>query len=498
MIWAILFVPALCGCLCPVIRPSWPRRALLLAAAALQAALVGSCWVRRPADTAAGWLGLDAAGLLFLSLTTALFLVTAVYAVGYFRQEAGAKRRDWEEGFLFTNRPEAMFTACLLWFLAAMSLVSVSRHLGLLWAAVEATTLASAPLIYFHRHHRSLEAAWKYLLICSVGIALAMLGNFFLAVAGSAASEDGLRLTLDSLLESAAGLDPTWFKAAFILCLVGYGTKMGLAPMHTWLPDAHSEAPSIVSALLSGALLNCAFLALLRLHAVSCAAALGDFSGSLLMLLGLLSMVLAALFLIHQSDFKRMLAYSSVENMGILALGVGSGGVAVFGSLFHAVNHSLVKAMLFLAAGNILAACHTKSSAEVRGLLRSHPVTAALWLAGLLAVIGMPPFGAFFSELVVLRGIVGAGRYALAAVYLAALGVTFVAMARIVLPMVFGKGQAGDEGGRVPIRTAVPEPLWAILPPLALCLAAVAVGLHLPAWLNAVLQSAAAQAGGQP
>ncbi|MDD4892109.1 MAG: proton-conducting transporter membrane subunit, partial [Phycisphaerae bacterium] len=271
-------------------------------------------------------------------------------------------------------------------------------------------------------------------------------------------------------------------------CLVGYGTKMGLAPMHTWLPDAHSEAPSVVSALLSGALLNCAFLALLRVHAVLAAAGLGDFSRSLLVLLGLVSMGFAAVFLIRQGDYKRMLAYSSVEHMGILALGVGLGGAAVVGSMLHAVNHSLAKAMLFLAAGNLLSAYRTKRADEVRGAMARMPMTGAIWLAGFLAIAGSPPFGLFVSELMILQKALADGRYALAGGYLLALGAVFVAMARIVLPMAYGEARPGDR----PIR----EPWRSTWPLAAMGAAVLALGVYQPGWLGAVLRGAAACVGG--
>ena len=349
-----------------------------------------------------------------------------------------ASTHDDEEELPFVNFPEAVFAGCLLLFLATMTLVSVSRHLGLMWVGVEATTLASAPLIYFHRHHRSLEATWKYLLICSVGIALALLGNFFVAVAARSAGGPMIHLTIDDLVAHAGSLNPLWLKAAFLFFLVGYGTKMGLAPLHTWLPDAHSEAPSVVSALLSGALLNCAFLTILRAHSLLSAAGLAAFSSDLLVLFGLISMVVAAVFILGQADFKRMLAYSSVEHMGILALGIGIGGVATFGAMLHAVNHSLTKAMLFLAAGNILALYRTKSTTRVRGVLRTLPVTGVLWLAGFLAIVGSPPFGPFLSELTILKGVLDAGRPLVAVAYLSALAIVFVGMATIFLRMAYG------------------------------------------------------------
>ena len=213
---------------------------------------------------------------------------------------------------LLANSPESLLTGCLLFFLFAMTLVCVSSHLGMLWVAIETTTLASAPMIYFHRRSQSLEAAWKYLLICSIGIALALFGNFLLAFSTTSVRGGELPLILSRLLTQAPQFQPQWLKAAFIFLLVGYGTKMGLAPLHTWLPDAHSESPSFVSALLSGALLNCAFLGILRGLQILSAAGLAAFGQELLIVFGLVSMGFAATFILRQSDFKRMLAYSSV------------------------------------------------------------------------------------------------------------------------------------------------------------------------------------------
>src|SRR5579872_7171978 len=325
-LYALILIPAAAGAAAFAVRPDAARRLVLVAAAVVHSALTFSLWLvpqqfSRLPDRMS-WIALDAAGLLVLSITSLLFLITAFYTVGYLRREHDESHRDIEEGFYFRNAPEAVFTGCLLFFLSSMTFVTMCQHFGLLWVAVEATTLVSAPLIYFHRQHRSLEATWKYLLICSVGIALALLGNFLLAVAATSA-EGGERLPLvvGSLAADGASLNPLWLKAAFVFLLVGYGTKMGLAPMHTWLPDAHSEAPSSASALLSGALLNCAFLGILRAHQVCDAAQHGEFSRSLLVGFGLLSMAVAGIFIVGQSDFKRMLAYSSIEHMGILALG---------------------------------------------------------------------------------------------------------------------------------------------------------------------------------
>jgi hydrogenase-4 component F len=420
-----------------------------------------------------------------------LFAAVAVYTTGYLGRESGRSVRDAQENFSFANHPESIFIGCLLLFLATMSLVCISRDLGLLWVAVEATTLVSAPLISFHRHHRSLEATWKYLLICSVGIALALLGNFFLAFAG----HGQVHLNLDDLLGAATRLDPLWLKAAFVMLIVGYGTKMGLAPMHTWLPDAHSEAPSMISTLLSGALLNCAFLGILRAHSVLAAAGLGRFSGNLMMFFGLLSMGLAAVFIIGQADFKRMLAYSSIEHMGILSLGVGLGGMAETGAMLHALCHSLTKGMLFLCAGQLLHAYGTKTAAEVRHALHALPVTGFLWLAGFVAITGSPPFGLFLSELIILKSALGTGHWAVATGYLAALAVIFIAMARIVLPMVFGLPAPSDSPDPHPAPRR--EALWYTVPAMVLGAGTLWLGLYVPASAWHFLSQAARLAGGR-
>lgn len=488
----LVLVPAAAGIAAFAIRSDAPRRALLVGTAALHAAMTAAAWVLP--SSPGGWLYLDALGLLFLSITSALFLATAVYALGYLRREGHGERADFEEGEIFSNAPEAVFTGCLLLFLGTMSLVTSSQHFGLLWVAVEATTLASAPLIYFHRHHRSLEATWKYLMICSVGIALSLLGNFFLAVAATSGAGAGVPMTLGDLMARAGSLETAWLKAAFLFILVGYGTKMGLAPLHTWLPDAHSEAPSAVSALLSGALLNCAALGILRMLQVCAASGQAAFCQDLLVGFGLLSMAFAAVFLVAQPDYKRMLAYSSVEHMGILSLGIGLGGVGAFGAILHALNHSLTKAMLFLLSGNVLAAYNSKSTSEVRGLLRAMPFTGALWLAGFLAITGSPPFGLFLSEFTILNAALDQGRALVAAAYLALLAIVFVGMAAAVLRMAQGPALPGlDAGGRV--TPGGRESLLAVAPPAALSALILGLGLYLPPPLRSAIDAAARALG---
>jgi hydrogenase-4 component F len=514
MIEALLVsVPAGLGIVCFFLRRRSATRFLLLAGAAAHAALTAWAWL----DTAGGgisggvWLGFDSLGLLFLSVTSLLFLVVSAYTVGFLAREGGDERADLEkgsrpdarpdarrappdrdEGFVFRNYPQGIFTGCLLLFLSSMSLVALSRHFGLLWVAIEMTTLVTATLIQYHRHHRSLEASWKYLLICSVGIALALLGTFFLAASagssGSAGSPGGAGLTIEGLAARAASLDPRWLRAAALLLVVGYGTKMGLVPMHTWLPDAHSEAPSAVSALLSGALLNCAFLGLLRLQGLLASAGLESFGREILLVLGFLSMAAAALFLIAQKDYKRLLAYSSVENMGILAVGIGLGGGGDWGALYHAVNHSLVKAALFLTAGNILLVTRSKSVEESRGLLSAAPASGLLWLAGFVAIAGLPPFGSFLSELAILRAAVTSGRYVAAGAF-----VVFLAAAFVGLALAFTRMAQGPST-REPVR----ESAVSVLPPLVLLACAAALGVVVPGFLDSVIGKAALLVGGAP
>jgi hydrogenase-4 component F len=505
MLLALVLLPAAAAAVSLLVRANLPRRLLLVAAAAAHAGLVAACAVAPP-PSVGGVLALDALGLVFLGIASLLFLAVSVSAAGFLRRESGATGTDPEEGMLFDNSPEALFTACLLGFLSAMTLVSLSAHLGLLWVGVEATTLLSAPLISYHRHHRSLEATWKYLLVCSVGIAIALLGTYFLAAAGSAGGGPAVGLTLPGLVARASALDPRWLKAAFLLLVVGYGTKMGLAPLHTWLPDAHSESPSLVSALLSGALLNCAFLAVLRVQAVCAAAGIGEFGRQTLLAFGLFSMAVAAVYVIGQADYKRLLAYSSVENMGILAVGIGLGGGGTWGALFHAVNHSLVKAALFLAAGNILAVYGTKKAAEVRGLGRRLPVSGALWIAGFLAISGVPPFGAFWSELAILRAALASGSWFVVVAFSVLLVAVFVGMVSTFTVMVRGEepgGRAapGEMRGRAAPGAAPAgadigtsarrETAVQVAAPAALLALAAGLGIFLPPRLGSLLEAAA-------
>ncbi len=473
---ALVLTPMVAAAMAFLLRSRSLGRILLIGTAVVHAALVAACWWQNPAPDFSGWLMLDALGLVFLSITSALFLLVAIYTLGYLREE--------------THGNQGVFIASLLFFLAAMTLVTISHHIGLLWVAIEATTLASAPLIYFHRSPRSLEAMWKYLLICSVGIGLALLGTLFLGVAATDASHESIPIVLNSLVEQASRLHLNWLKLAFIFLLIGYGTKMGLVPLHTWLPDAHSEAPSPASALLSGALLNCAFLGVLRFYQICMAAGIAEFVQQLLVLFGLLSLGVAAAFIVGQSDFKRMLAYSSVEHIGILSLGAGLGGAGVYGAMLHAVNHSVTKGLLFLVAGNLLLFYRSKMINDVQGVLRHLPITGILLLAGFLAITGSPPFGLFLSELTILKSAFDGGHTLAAALYLLFLAVAFIGMAAAVIKMALGEARA-------PETSAKPrESFLLIFSPITLAGIVLLLGLYIPAPLEALLRRAAEILGG--
>ncbi len=415
------------------------------------------------------WVGLDALSRLVLVVTSLLFFGCAIYAVGYLDL-----RRD---------RGNKVMVPCLLAFLSFMTLAIAARHLGLLWMAVEATTICSAPLIYFNRNRLSIEATWKYLLLCSVGIALAMLGMLFIAYAALGGGAP-VSLQFDSLLATATSLSKPWLHAGFVFLLVGFGTKMGLAPLHTWKPDAYGEAPGLVGALLAGGLTSVAFLGILRGVQLMTAAGDGAMARQSLLWMGILSLLLAAVFMVRQPDIKRLLAYSSVEHMGLLAIGVGIGGLATFGAMLHLINNALTKGGLFLAAGNIQRAYSSKRLSEVRGAIVGLPISGTLFLAGFLAITGSPPFGPFLSEFTILRGIFANHQMVVGVLVLLSLATVFIGMGATVLAAT--QGESGPKNDNFRDRPLL------YLPPLMFMLLILLLGVYIPEPLQKALSQAAA------
>ena len=437
-------------------------------------ALSIALWVRPGGELFGGFVSLDAVGLLILSPTSALFAGVSVYLGGYL---ARAERRS-----------HRIFIASLLVLEGALTLACASQHLGLFWVALETSTLVSAPLIYFHHTGRALEATWKYLIVGSVGIALALLGTVFLAIAATNPS-GGSTLWIRDLMAAGSHLSKPWLHAAFVLLLMGYGTKMGLAPMHAWKPDAYGEAPPPIAGLMAGTFTNCAFLGVLRATQICAHAGEAKFASSLLILLGLVSLAVAAVFIVGQADYRRLLAYASVEQMGVLVFGLGFGVLGAQGSLLHVLNNALNKGILFLAAGNLLQLYGTSAISGVAGALRRTPATGALLLVGLFAAVGLPPFGLFISEFMILRAALAGGASAWpAGLYLALLAVIFLGMCVAILPMAQGDGS--------PREARVAEPLSTLLPPLAFAAAALLLGVYVPPPMARLIDSAARQMGG--
>lgn len=447
-------------------------RGILVVTALLHLQLTIMAWLGKVTPGLPQYFSASPDGLLVLLVTSFIFLFISIYAVSYMSETE------------MTSEP--IYIGCTLFFLATMSMVALADHLIVLWIAIEATTLMSAPLIFLHRSKSALEATWKYVLICSVGIALALLGCFFIVLAMDIGNVQ-VPISFSALGTVATQLDPMWLKAGFIFLVIGYGTKMGLAPMHTWLPDAHSEAPSPASALLSGALLNCAFLGIYRSHQLLYKAGLGDFSGNILIGFGLLSMLVAAIFIFNQTGYKRMLAYSSIENMGIIAFGVGIGGLATYGAMLHLIHHSLIKSSLFLSSGNILLGYGSKLISKTGNMAKLFPKTFVAFFAGFAGISGFPPFGIFVSELLIILGAFQQGRTISISIFIIALVLIFAGASRLVMKMSFGKWD--DE-------ILVDENMARVLPSYALLLTSIILCVWMPDSLYQTILSAIATIGG--
>jgi hydrogenase-4 component F len=333
----------------------------------------------------------DRASAWVVLCTSIVYLLASIYAVGYMRLLDEDERLF---GFY------ALFAGFGLTTLAG----PLMNNVGIYWIAIELTTLVSTFLVAFERAAESMEAAWKYIMMVSAGISLALLGTVLFYWGGSFVLGPTYQMTWAVLSAAAPQMNPTLIVLAFLLVLVGYGTKVGLAPMHSWLPDAHSESPAPVSAMLSGALLNTAMIGIVRFLGVANAAHLGAFPQLALVAFGTLSLLIGALFIVRQQGIKRLMAYSSIEHMGVVALGFGFGGpLGVAGALYHMLNHSLNKSLMFFGAGNMMRAYGSKEIGRIRGVGRHFPIQGALWLAGAIAITGAPPFGLFLSEITIMR-----------------------------------------------------------------------------------------------
>lgn len=471
MIELIFILPLVTGVMALVL-PSNIGRILLVATALLHLQLTVMSWLQKLTPMFPNFFNTSPEGLLILLVTSFIFVCISIYSFSYMDET------------MMERKP--VFSCCMLLFLGTMSMVTLSDHPIVLWIAVEATTLVSAPLIFIHRSKEALEATWKYILICSVGIALALLGCFFIVLAMDLGNISG-PLTFSALYSVAAQLDPVWLKAGFIFVVIGFGTKMGLAPMHTWLPDAHSQAPSPASALLSGALLNCAFLGIYKVHVLMNIAGLGDFSSNVLIGFGLASMFVGAIFIIGQPDYKRMLAYSSIKNMGIIAFGVGVGGFALYGAFLHLIHHSLIKSSLFLSAGNVLLGFGSKQVQRIGGVIRLLPKTFVSLFAGFIGISGLPPFGTFISEVIIIIGAFQSGRYVSIGFFILALTLVVAGAGRVFMSMSFN-----ETSGTIKVK----EKALRLIPTYALLLASVILCIWMPDVLYTTILNTIKMIGG--
>ena len=466
----LIFIPLLAALAAGAITSNTVRPWIMPLAASLHFAAVLTVLIVPAAPIWGGWVALDPPGKLTLLLISTLFLICSMYIVGYLRYR--------------TERSNRVLIPCLLIFLAGATLVTCSQQLGLMWIAIESTALSTAPMIYFNRTPLSIEATWKYLLLSSVGIALALLGSFFLVYA-SLANNPHPTLLFSHLVRHAGSDNAVWLKIAFVFLLVGYGTKMGLAPMHTWKPDAYGEAPGVVGALLAGGLTSLAFLAILRVDRVCIAGGLQTYTSHLFIGMGLLSMAVAAVFVLGQKDIKRMLAYSSVEQMGILALGAGIGGPALFGAILQMINNALTKGMLFLAAGNIHRSYGSKSTDDVHGAMRRLPLSGTVFMLGFLAITGSPPFGPFVSLFTILNAAFSAHLFLIGGLFLLLLLLVFIGMGRTVLTVVLGRPLPRKQSGNT-----YRDGLLTGLPLILSCLLVLMLGVHIPPFLSHLLHQA--------
>jgi len=424
------------------------------------------------------WFFIDPFNVFLVALTAFVAFTTALFSRPYMRIEQ-------EHGRLTSGRLRLYHSSYQI-FIAAMLLALTTNNMGILWVSMEAATLATVLLVSLYRTPSALEAAWKYFILCGVGIALALFGTILLYFAAEKVlGSGGTALLWTHLNAVKAQLEPTVLQLAFVFLLVGYGTKVGLAPLHNWLPDAHAEGPTPVSAVLSGLLLNVALYAVMRSKVLVDGALGTPLAGNLMMGFGLLSVVLAAFLIKRQTDVKRMFAYSSIEHMGLITFAFGMGGaVANFAGLLHMTMHSLTKSAIFFAVGHATQKAGTQLMENIRGLIRTNPTIGWGLTLGTIAILGVPPFGVFASEFLIITAAMHHQPWA-TPMLLLALGVAFASIFGKVQPMVFGE----TELPKLPHQPA--------LAPVFLHLGLVLMlGLFIPPYLAAWYRQAAQLLGG--
>ncbi len=485
VLWVLLALPIAGSLACILIRS--PRAILLLTAtgvpliAVVSGVIAWRAFTEGPLASSGQWLYLDALSAYHLIVMMLIFALSSLFAHVYFGNDHAPLSR----------RGARRFGALWHGALAAMALVILSNNLGIMWVGVEATTLLTAFLICLHVTPVSLEATWKYLIVCSVGVAFAFMGTLLIASAAAAARPGaGEFLNWTYVRDMAGQLDPTLVKLAFIFLLVGYGTKVGLAPLHSWLPDAHSQAPAPVSALFSGFLLNTALYCIMRfIPIVETSTGNAGWARGLLVFFGLFSILLAAAFILAQHDLKRLLAYHSVEHLGIIAVGLGLGHLGSFAALFHTLNHSVCKALGFFSAGRVGQIYGTHDMRKISGTLGVHRLWGIGLFGSILALIGVAPFAIFMSEFLIVKAAAEMKAYGTLVVFLLGAGIVFIGALKHAIDMAWGRAEGVPPAAR---RASLLECAIVILP-LALLLV---LGLWMPQPLRDILDAAARILGG--
>jgi len=415
------------------------------------------------------FFSVDSLGAIVMLIIACIGFATTIYSIRYLQQETA-------KGIIGFTRVRQYFVLLNI-FLAAMFLAVTASNPVFAWISIEATTLSTAFLISFYNKPSAIEAAWKYLIINSIGLLLGFFGTLLYFTSMSSLGENGF-VSWQSLMANAAHLDPLIAKIAFIFVLIGYGTKVGLAPMHTWKPDAYSKAPNPIGALLSGALLPVAFIVILKFKNVTDAAIGPQFSQNLLIIFGILSIAVAALIMFNVRNYKRLLAYSSIENAGVMALGFGFGGLGISAAILHLIYHSLVKGIMFFSSGNLLLKYNSAKIKNIKGALGIVPFTSILFIAGFLIVTGVPPFGIFLTKMQILSvGIQVNPIITIIALFFMTL--IFIGFLKHIISMFFSQKPEDIEVGEGNI--------WLIIPPLILLVTIIILSFYIPPFLSRLI-----------
>jgi hydrogenase-4 component F len=418
----------------------------------------------------------DSLSAIILLTISVVGFVSALYSKNYMG-------RQYDNGMIDDKHIVRYYQGFNI-FLLTMLVVPVANNLGIMWVTIEATTLVSVLLIMLYFKENAIAAAWKYLIIATVGLSFALVGTvfFYYASTNVGSPEDAMNWT--NMVHNSKLFEPNLVKIAFVFILVGYGTKAGLAPMHTWLPDAHSEAPTPVSAILSGVLLNCALYAIIRFHIISSGAIGPEFSNQLLIILAVVSIGIAAASIYFQKDMKRMLAFSSVEHMGLMSLGIGFGSLlGVYGAILQIINHAMAKPLMFFASGTISQKYETKAMSKIKGIIKVMPITGVLFLIGGLSLVGIPPFNIFLSEFFILSSGFQSGQFLATSLVILFLGITFAVFLKHLIRMIFGNPETlmkKDDMGNL-----------AVAPMIILGSLVIILGIYVPLQLQTLVHNAA-------